>query len=327
MTDLRVAVWGLGPHAQKNIVPALAACPGIRLQGVCSRNAEAVTRMRAVASCGTWRDPEAMLADPDVDVVYVSTPTGLHAEHGRAVIGAGKHLWVEKSAAKTSAETDALVAASRERGVTFAEGMMFLYHPQFRQLQAIIASDRIRPVVGIGCRFGIPRLERPGFREDPALGGSALLDVGCYGVAASLALLGGDDPTVAFAAVRTAPGSRVDTDGRAVLQHQSGVDVLLEWRTNGAYRNEIDVWGVAGSVFTDRIFSKPPEYVPLFRIRDQRGHESTEHGQAANHFVSMFSAFRDLLGDSRAAERVRQDIAQRARVIDAVRVHAATGAM
>lgn len=326
MTDLRVAVWGVGPHAEKNVVPALVSSPGLRLQGVCSRNSDAVARVRAAVPCGTWPGPDAMLADPSVDVVYVSTPTGLHVEHGLAVIGAGKHLWIEKPAATTSAEADALGAASRARNVAVEEGLMFLYHPQFKQLQDIIASDRIAPVIAVGCRFGIPRLERPGFRDDPALGGSALLDVGCYGVAATLSLLGGAAPVVIFADMRTAPGSRVDTDGRAVLRHQSGVDVLLEWRTNGAYRNEVDVWGLAGSVFTDRIFSKPPDYVPLFRIRDRRGSESVEQGPSANHFVSMFSAFRDRLGDPRAVERARQDIARRARLIDAIRASVVTGA-
>lgn len=326
MSALNVAVWGIGPHAQRNILPALAICPGIRLHGICSRNHDVAARVREQYRCEAWSEPERMLAAPDVDVVYVSTPTGLHAAHGEAVLRAGKHLWGEKPLVENSQQASSLIELSRERKVTVAEGFMFLYHPQFDRLRSLMESDRLGRVHTIACRFGIPPLDRPGFRDDPALGGGALLDVGSYTIATSVALVADPEPAIVSAEISTAPDSRVDTAGRAVLRYPGDVGVLLEWRTNCAYRNEIDLWGTAGSVTSDRIFSKPADYVPLFRFRDLRGHEQCEQGRPENHFVTMFAAFRASIEDSIAAEDNRQLIARRARLLDRVRAHSKAGA-
>ena len=326
MSVLNVAVWGIGSHAQRNILPALAACPGIRLHGICSRNPAVTARVREQFRCEVWSEPAAMLAAPDVDVVYVSTPTGLHAAHGEAVLRAGKHLWGEKPLVENSRQASSLVELSRERKVTVAEGFMFLYHPQFDRLRGLMRSERLGRVHTIACRFGIPPLERPGFRADPELGGGALLDVGCYMIATSVALFPDTEPAIVSAEILTAPDSRVDTAGRAMLRYPDDVAVLLEWRTNCAYRNDIDLWGTAGCVTSDRIFSKPADYVPLFRFRDLRGQEQCEHGLPENHFVAMFAAFRALIDDPIAAEDSRQLIARRARLLDRIRAYSKAGA-
>jgi predicted dehydrogenase len=267
-----------------------------------------------------------MLAAPEIDVVYVSTPIGLHATHGEAVLRAGKHLWGEKPLVENAQQASSLVALSRERQLTVAEGFMFLYHPQFDQLRRMMRSERLGHVHTIACRFGIPPLEQPGFRVDPALGGGAFLDVGSYTIAISVALFPDTEPDIVTAEILAAPDSRVDTAGRAMLRYSGDVAVLLEWRINCAYRNEIDLWGTAGSLSSDRIFSKPADYVPLFRFRDIRGSEQCERGRPANHFVTMFAAFRSLIDDPIVAENNRQLIARRARLLDRVRAHSAAGA-
>ena len=325
MSNLNVAVWGIGPHAERNILPALAECPGIRLQGICSRNTTVTARVRDRFGCAVWNDPDGMLGSADVDVVYVATPIGLHAANGEAVLRSGKHLWGEKPLVENSQQASSLLALSRERQRTLAEGFMFLYHPHFDQLRRLMRSGRLGHVHTVACRFGIPPLEQPRFRADPALGGGAFLDVGSYTIAASVALCPDVEPEIVAAEIATAPDSCVDTAGRAVLRYPGDTALLLEWRINCAYRNEIDLWGTAGSVSSDRIFSKPADYVPVFRFRDLRGREHCEEGRADNHFVTMFAAFRALLDDPARAEASRHLIARRARLLDRVRARAAAG--
>jgi NDP-hexose-3-ketoreductase len=322
MKPLRVAVWGLGPHALKNILPALVRSPGLQLRGVSSRNRNVVASARERFGCTSWPDAAAMLSDQDVDVVYLSTPIGLHAAQGRAVLEAGHHLWCEKPLAASWEQAAELIGLSRDRSLTLAEGLMYLYHPQFRHLAEMISSGMLGAVQSITCRFGIPTLERPGFRTDPALGGGAFLDVGCYPVSAVLSLLPGADARVELAEVETAPGSRVDTSGRAILRFDAGVTANLEWRTHCAYRNEIDCWGSDASVSTERIFSKAEEYVPRFRVLDRQGREEYREGLAANHFVEMFAAFQHLVAHPDDAEHERRMIARRAQLMERIRVHA-----
>ena len=321
MKEVNVAVWGLGPHALKNILPALESCQGIQIKGVCSRNEEVVSRARERLRCSGWTNPEAMLADSDVGVVYVSTPTGLHADHGRMVLLANKHLWCEKPICETSAQAEMLVTLSRDRGVTVAEAIMYLYRRQFSYLKGVIAAGRLGHIHSVTCRFGIPPLENPRFRIDPELGGGAFLDVGSYPISALISLFPSLDPVVDFSELIVAEGSRVDTAGRALLRYDADLTASLEWRTGAAYRNEIDLWGSEGSVSTDRLFSKPPDYVPKFRFLDLKGRETLELGEAGNHFAAMFRAFIDFLDDPVRAENERALIVRRARLADQVRNH------
>ena len=321
MTEVNVAVWGLGQHALKKILPALENSVGVRIKGVCSRSEEVVSRTRERLRCCGWTNPEAMLADSDVDVVYVSTPTGLHAEHGRLVLLANKHLWCEKPICETPSEAQALVTLARDRGVTIAEAFMYLYHKQFSHLKGVVAAGRLGQIRSVTCRFGIPPLEHPGFRIDPELGGGAFLDVGSYPVSALISLFPSGDPVVSFSEVIVAEGSPVDTAGRALLRYDADLTATIEWGTGTAYRNEIDLWGSNGSVSTERLFSKPADYVPMFRFLDLNGRETLELGEAANHFEAMFRAFIDLIDDPVKAESERALIVRRARLADQIRNH------
>lgn len=305
MTAISVAVWGLGPHSLKNILPALAGSSATRVAGVCSRNADTVARAASEFGCALWTDPSAMLGSPLVDAVFVSTPIGMHFSHGQRVLGAGKHLWCEKPLASSLKEAETLVGESRSRGLTIAEGFMFLYHPQFAHVSDMLAAGAVGEVRSVRCRFGIPALARPGFRRDPALGGGAFLDVGSYPIAALTSLFP-EDPKVDFARLDMARGSPVDTSGEATLSYTNDVLATLDWGIGLSYRNEIDFWGSTGSMYTEKIFSKQTDYIPEFTYRDVEGRERQEKGVAANHFMTMFEAFREMSAEGGAAERERE---------------------
>lgn len=318
MRALNVVVWGLGPHAIRNILPALKISRGINLYGVCSRNAEVVSRCVSEQACMGWTNADKMLEDSMVDVVYLSTPIGLHASQGLSVLRTDKHLWCEKPLAENTEKISELVALSLVRGKSLAEGFMYLYHPQFSQVAEILNSGTLGEIRNIACQFGIPPLERPGFRLIPELGGGAFLDVGCYPVSAAASFFPGLVPEVLFSKIDTVRGSPVDCEGRAVLRYGNGATATLNWGTNHAYRNEIDIWGSKGSVSTERFFSKPAAYVPQFRFRDLNGREICKVSQCGNHFVAMFEAFRQLVDDPVKAAYERSMITRRAQLMDAI---------
>jgi predicted dehydrogenase len=324
MRPARVAVWGIGHHASTNILPAIAGVDGVELHGVCSRNANVVSGCMARWSCKGWTEPAAMLDDASVDVVYLATPTGLHAAQGLQALAAGKHLWCEKPLACTAAEALELVDVATERGASLCEAFMYLYHPQFEQLKRYLCGGTVGAVRSIACRFGIPTLERPSFRNDAALGGGALLDLACYPVSAVHALFPDEEAEVSHAGLENPRGSPVDTGGHAMIALSGGARAYLEWRTGCAYRNEIDMWGESGSISTQMIFSKAVDYVPEFRIRDLRGRERAESGSADNHFALMLRAFRATLDDPAAARRERSSIVRRAATLGMIRKRAGT---
>ena len=174
MNLTRIGVWGLGRHAVKNILPALASMDELTLYGLCSRNENIVFRNAKQWNCKAWTDVDQMLSDPHLDIVYLATPIGLHAEQGMQVLKAGKHLWCEKPLTCDLDDTRKLTLLAEEKGLTLAESFMYLYHPQFKYLQRLVTEKRLGSVKTVTCRFGIPFLENPGFRYTRSLGGSAL---------------------------------------------------------------------------------------------------------------------------------------------------------
>jgi predicted dehydrogenase len=318
MDRMRVAVWGLGRHAIANLLPAVRQSAGLELYGVCSRDANKVAQSSEAWSCHGWTNPSPMLSDASVDIVYVSTPIGLHAEHGRAVLAAKKHFWCEKPLTSRLDDTLAILNTSRALGLSVQEGHMYLYHPQFERLSRLLDEERIGRILSLWCCFGIPSLERPTFRSDPSLGGGALYDVGSYPVSA-LAALFPDPWTLKYSWTLNRDGVPIDTDGSCVIEVADGIEATLEWRINCGYRNEIQVWGTKGSIFTDRIFSKAADYVPYFRIRDVHGTETIEYSESANHFVRMLEVFRATISDDAAAEKERNAITRRAEMLERIR--------
>ncbi len=310
-----VVVWGLGPHARKNILPAIRATPGLALFGVCTRDSEVRAEAEKTWSCRGWSDATSMLASPEVDVVFLATPIGLHASHGDQILNAGKHFWCEKPLTTSSADTEKLVKKSREKGLTLNEGFMYLYHGQLSAVRAQLASKALGEVHTITSRFGIPALERPGFRSQAELGGGAFWDVGCYPVSLVLSLIA-EMPEVEFAETNFREGESVDASGRTVLRFGRGSGAVLEWATGVAYRNELDIWGTEGTLSTRLIFSKSADYVSEIKICDQKGRERLESVPAENHFVTMFSHFYEKMFNSVDAENERIMITRRSHLMD-----------
>jgi predicted dehydrogenase len=140
---------------------------------------------------GTYED---LVADPDVDVVYVATPHSFHLEHTLLAIRAGKHVLVEKPITRSVAEAETLLAAAREAGVFCMEAMWTRFLPHVAALRAAIARGDIGPVRTIVAEFDIAVPYDPAHRLfAPELAGGALLDLGIYPIAFAHDLLGAPD--------------------------------------------------------------------------------------------------------------------------------------
>lgn len=124
---------------------------------------------------------EAMLADPEIDVVYISTIHPLHAEWAIKAAAAGKHMLVEKPIAMNLAETEAMIDAARKHDVFLMEAFMYRCHPQMAKLRELISSGAIGQVRIIRSVFSYYATPSPTSRAyNKELGGGGILDIGCY---------------------------------------------------------------------------------------------------------------------------------------------------
>ena len=315
MKVVGVAVWGLGGHASRRILPALNAIKNLSLIGVCSRSTETVEELSQYWGCLGWTDPSEMLSHPSVDVVYIATPIGVHFQMAKQALNSGKHVWCEKPLTCSYDDAQELVLLARKRGKTLIEAFMYLYHPQFAVVQKFVTS---RHVHSITCKFGLPVLDNPGFRNNPDLCGGALWDVASYTVSAALALFPECHITTIFSRIFTKGDSPVDTDGCAILQSSNGETMHLQWGVGLGYRNEIEIWAQDGSLFTDKIFSKPEDYQPIYKLRDQYGSESFDYGNVSEQFNNMFQRLSRTLESSTEAEFEYECTLRRAKIMNEI---------
>jgi predicted dehydrogenase len=148
---------------------------------------------------------ESLVADPDVDVVYVASPHALHKEHVMLAFEAGKPVLCEKALTLTADDAAYLVAQARERGLFFMEAMWMRCNPLIRRIQQLLATGELGPVTQVRADLGFRVDHEPTDRLlDPALGGGALLDMGVYAVTFAHLFLGPPAQVTAAAALSEA---------------------------------------------------------------------------------------------------------------------------
>lgn len=181
MTHLRWGLLAAGTIAAEFAAGVDESKHGV-LTAVAARSAdrarEFATRFEIPKAYGSYQD---LLADPEVDAVYVSTPHPMHQEWAIAAAEAGKHVLCEKPLTVTAADAEEVIAAARRQDVFLMEAFMYRLHPQTRRLAELISSGAIGEVRAVDVTFSYASEDGEAARlGDLALGGGGILDVGCY---------------------------------------------------------------------------------------------------------------------------------------------------
>ena len=229
---LGIALAGLGGYSTGQLGPALKLTQHCRLAGVITGSAEKGRKWAAdhgFAEKNIYHyDTMAKLADnPDIDVVYVVTPNGLHAEHAIAAARAGKHVICEKPMANTVADCDAILAACTKAGVRLGMGYRLHYDPFHAELRRLVRTQEFGPFMQMKGSFAFV-MDRPQWRAQKQLaGGGPLMDLGVYVIQESF-MAAGDVPAVAVTA-RELPKERPEF----FVDVEEGIEWTLEF-ANGA---------------------------------------------------------------------------------------------
>ena len=256
---IRWAIVGPGAIAH-NYADGLAQCQSGKLVAVCGRDPArlaAFGKDYELAADRQFSDVDAMLRDPDIDAVYVSTPHPWHAELSVRALRAGKHVLCEKPAGMNAAEVVAVTEVAAQEARFFMEAVMYRCHPQIARVLEVIAAGDIGTPVHIRTAFGF----NAGFSQtsrlyDPALGGGAILDVGCYPV--SLArLIAGAATGKAFANPTTVKGTGtlaptgVDAVSYGLMGFASGFTAEIAVAVSRAMDNRAVISGTKGQIVID----------------------------------------------------------------------------
>jgi xylose dehydrogenase (NAD/NADP) len=201
------------------VLPAIAESRNGRLVSIASRDPDRARRMASEhAIPRTAPSYEAVLEDREVDAVYIPLVNSEHREWTLRALSAGKHVLCEKPLAVNAVEAEEMAAAARSSGRRLMEAFMYRFHPRVRALTELLRSGE--PPLYVQATFGFPLRDAGNVRLQRALGGGALLDVGCYGVSVARWILG--EPDSVLAAAHVGDSSHVDMSVSALLQFPGG---------------------------------------------------------------------------------------------------------
>jgi xylose dehydrogenase (NAD/NADP) len=309
VTDLR---WGILSTARIN--GALLDAGAADFVAVASRSlpaAEAYARERAIPRAhGSY---EALLADPEIDAVYISLPNHLHIPWSMRALQAGKHVLCEKPLSRRADEVVEAFRVADAAGLVLAEGFMWRHHPQVARASELLAAGAVGRLGLIRARFsgavalpGDPRLDR-------AMDGGALMDVGCYCVsgartlagaepeqATAMRIAGGQDVDVIFSGLLRFPGELLATiDCGFALTSQYGLEAVGD---EGSLRL-LDPWHAR-----EPVIELAREGEPVQRIEVER----------VNHYALQLRDFAAAVAGERAPLLGRADAVGQARAIEAL---------
>lgn len=227
-----------------------------RLVGVGSRSeasARAFAARWGIAAEHTHGSLSGLLADDQIDAVYVATPHPMHCEAVVASLRAGKHVLCEKPLAMSMAEVESMQQAAREHQRTLMEAWMYRCHPQTERLLAMIADGAIGRLRHIQATFSFQAEYDPAGRLwDRRLGGGGILDVGGYPLSYARLLAGAAigqpfaEPVALHAVGVLHPESQVDAQASAVLKFAGDVTAEIACGTWVHQQNLVRAYGSAG---------------------------------------------------------------------------------
>ena len=309
--------WGIISTADINrkVIPGAKASPKVDLVAVASR-----TQERADVYAQEWGieraygSYDALLADPEIEAVYISLPNTMHCEWSVKSVEAGKHVLCEKPFTRHPEEIDTAWDAADKAGRLLSEAFMYRHNPQAKKLRELIESGAIGEVRLIRSAFSYSLYDEDNIRLRTDVEGGALMDVGCYCVSGSR-LAAGAEPVSVHGQAWYGP-SGTDWVFTGSMRFPGDVLATFDCGTALPNRDELEVIGSEGSLFLDDPWhaNKPVierrsdgkvERIELER-EDSYRLELENVGDAANGEAELLLGREDAMGQARALEALHR---------------------
>jgi predicted dehydrogenase len=265
-------VLGVANIATKKVIPAMQRGAWTSIDAIASRNrAKASAAAAALGIPRAYDSYEGLLADPDIDAVYIPLPNHLHVPWTTRAAEAGKHVLCEKPIGLTAAEAAKLVEVRDRTGVRIQEAFMVRTHPQWLRALDLVRSGRLGPVRSFVGVFSYFNDDPANVRNVPDWGGGGILDIGGY-LVNTARMIFEDEPRRVCALVDEDPVLRVDRLASMLLDFPGG-QAMGTCSTQLAYAQRVAVAGTLGRLDIEFPFNAPPDRPGRLVLEDasQRG--------------------------------------------------------
>lgn len=248
---------GTAHIATEQVIPAILTSQYGQVRAIASRHIEKAQKVSdhfGITVC--YGSYEELLADDDIDAVYIPLPNHLHVKWAISALEAGKHVLVEKPIGLSSTEAQKLLNASQKYPhLKVMEAFMYRHHPQWIKTKELVDQGAIGDIKTIQSSFSF-------FEDDPnsivnkkEWGGGSLMDIGCYSISLSRFIYGSEPKSIA-AIIDYHPEFKVDVLASGILEFEQGTSIFFS-STQLADNQQLQIFGTKGNIKMELPFNPP----------------------------------------------------------------------
>jgi predicted dehydrogenase len=268
MKKIRWGILGVAKIATAKVIPAMQRSERAEIAAIASRD---LTKARAAANehgiPQAYGSYEELLADPSIDAIYNPLPNHLHVPWSIRAAEAGKHVLCEKPIALSVAETRALIAARDKAQVKIGEAFMARTHPQWIRAAEIVNSGRIGELRVVSGYFSYFNRDPKNVRNIAAIGGGAIMDIGCYPITLSRMMFHAE-PLGVHALLDRDPDFKTDRLASVILEYPQG-HATFTCSTQLVPYQKMHIFGTTGHIEIEIPFNAPPDKPTRIFVNDE----------------------------------------------------------
>ncbi len=290
MTHIRWGIIGASDFARNHMAPAINAARDASLDALATSNPRKAVGFQAIAPhLRVHGSYDALLADPQIDAVYIPLPNHLHVEWTLKALDAGKAVLCEKPLTLKAADFDPAIAKRDATGLLAAEAFMIVHHTQFQRARDLVREGAIGRVVHVDSHFSYDnRGATDNIRNRSETGGGVLPDIGVYTAGAARFVTGQEPQVIRDANIRFENGVDVTATVSAMFETFSYTSTVSMRMHN---RQDLTITGETGMIRLTCPYNANVHDVAELILETQGGVKTVERWPAENHYVTQVEAF------------------------------------
>jgi predicted dehydrogenase len=320
---LVMGMLGVSDHYNLRVSVPVAGIDEVRMKAVASRDitraGEAASRWGLEKAYGSY---DELLADDEIEAVYIPLPNHLHGEWIRKCADAGKHVLCEKPLELNHDRAAEAVAYAESKGILLMEAFMYRFHPQWIRAKELLQIGEIGTPRSIHTIFTFDLNDPTNIRNIREFGGGAILDIGCYAVS-SARFLFDREPVRVVSMMDRHPDFETDVLVSGMLDFGDARSVFTV-STNTAPQQKVRVYGSGGSLTVDVPFNAYPDVPLKVTVETGVGTRDIMCGPA-DQYAEMFTAFAGAIRAGGPVPTPPSDALANMKVLDALFRSAETG--
>ncbi len=327
MKKIRWGVLSTAKIGREKVIPATQRSELGSVVAIASRELshakEVATKLQIERAYGSY---DELLADPNIDAVYIPLPNHMHVPWSLRAIEAGKHVLCEKPIGLSVLEAEELAnVAAAQPNLKVMEAFMYRFHPQWQAARRIVREGQIGELRTIDTQFSYFNDDPGNIRNQPGIGGGALMDIGCYPISLSRFLFDAE-PVRVMSHIEMDPDMQVDRLTSAVLEFAAGT-ATFTCGTQIAPYQRVNIFGTRGRIEIEIPFNAPPDKPCRMWLQTgaEFGPAEEIHFDVCDQYTLQADAFARAILDDQPVPTPLADAIANMRVIERVVASAGSG--